>query len=175
MSPIFCDSNYSAGGGKMVSVIPFWANNWSFLQMVLLLQYLQHLNQLRLMFNAAAPKFCWATVKLVSEIILLKLYTVCLKKYEHPFLWYRDAINFLLPDSLIKLWTKSAVHYPLLQTFIKQFLSVLLFWHYVSYLYASQHTSHHKAKAAWPSIISTWFSNWVSELCNLPSSQTLSM
>ena len=57
----------------MVSVIPLQAQNVSFLQMVLLLQ---HLNQVGLMFNAAAPEFCWATVKLVSEIILPKLYTI---------------------------------------------------------------------------------------------------
>jgi len=49
---IFCDSDYSAGGGKTVSISPFQAKNLSFLRMVLQLRYLQHLNQLRLTLNA---------------------------------------------------------------------------------------------------------------------------
>jgi hypothetical protein len=81
MSQIFCDSNYTAGSGKKVSIIPFQVKILSFLQTVIMLQVLQyltntlsqHLNQLRLMFNAAAPEFWWAAVKLASQIILPKL------------------------------------------------------------------------------------------------------
>ena len=89
MSPIFCASNYTAGDGKTVNIIQLRAKNSCFLQMVLLLQHLthsmsQHLNKLRLMFNAAAPRVLLGYCKIGFRDYFAQIIYHMLEKVRTP-------------------------------------------------------------------------------------------